>query len=319
MSTPLLHRAGAILAVLLASALAGAAPAPAAFPGTNGRIAFGDYTSGQIYAVNPDGSGLVQLTHLEGNQEADFPNWSPDGKHLLFTKFGAGHIWVMRADGSHERRIAGEQPGVVDFEPSYTPDARHIVYWRFPPGGGGGSAIWQMRVDGTHKRALTPFRAGSGDGHEAVSADGRIAFTRYGNGGLTARLFVMRSDGSHPHPITPRWLEGGGPDWSPSGRRIAFANHWVENRTDLSLFTVKANGSDLTRLTHPDYPHGDFVPAYSPEGDRILFASDRNYPDFCCNDLFAIDPDGGDQQFFDVGLPDEGLVGADWGTAPLLP
>src|SRR5438552_9837487 len=32
--------------------------AHATWPGSNGRIAFWDYMTGQIYAVNPDGTGL---------------------------------------------------------------------------------------------------------------------------------------------------------------------------------------------------------------------------------------------------------------------
>ena len=82
---------------------------------------------------------------------------------------------------------------------------------------------------------------------------------------------------------------------------------------------MKADGSDIQRLTPDRFPHGDFEPGYSPEGDRIIFASDRNYSDGCCNDLFVIDPGGSNEQFFDVGLPGAGLVDADWGTAPLIP
>ena len=42
--------------------------ARATFPGVDGRIAFSDFITGQIYAMNPDGSGLVQLTHVKGRQ-----------------------------------------------------------------------------------------------------------------------------------------------------------------------------------------------------------------------------------------------------------
>ena len=65
-------------------ALAAAAPAQAAFPGQNGRIAFetirrlrSDPRFGEIHSINPDGTGALQLTNnsvFDGG-----PAWSPDG------------------------------------------------------------------------------------------------------------------------------------------------------------------------------------------------------------------------------------------------
>ncbi|WP_439679309.1 hypothetical protein [Embleya sp. MST-111070] len=42
----------------------GTMPAQASFPGTNGKIYYADSATGNgdIYAVNPDGVGVVQLT-----------------------------------------------------------------------------------------------------------------------------------------------------------------------------------------------------------------------------------------------------------------
>ena len=82
------------LVLLLASAsmaVAGFAAAPAAalstFPGTNGQIVFAALpTPGapgmQIYTIEPNGTGLRQLTHLDGN--ATSPHWSPDGTRIVF-------------------------------------------------------------------------------------------------------------------------------------------------------------------------------------------------------------------------------------------
>ena len=57
-------RALAVAASLAAASLAiGAGPATAASPPATGRIAFSDFLTNQIYAVNPDGSGRAQLTH----------------------------------------------------------------------------------------------------------------------------------------------------------------------------------------------------------------------------------------------------------------
>ena len=108
-----------------------AAPAMAAAPPATGRIAFFDFVTNQIYAVNPDGTGLAQLTHEPDGIAARDPSWSPDGSHILFARFNlsnnAGRIWIMKADGTGQRRVASDAPGYSDQQPKYTPDGRHIV------------------------------------------------------------------------------------------------------------------------------------------------------------------------------------------------
>ena len=76
------------VAALLAAAgpAAGPAAAMATTPLTPGRIAFDDFMTGQIYAVNPDGTGLAQLTHYPQGIGGRFPDWSPDGSRILFAR-----------------------------------------------------------------------------------------------------------------------------------------------------------------------------------------------------------------------------------------
>ena len=42
---------------------------------------------------------------------------------------------------------------------------------------------------------------------------------------------------------------------------------------DLEIYSMKADGSDVRRLTNN--PALDALPAYSPDGKRIVFVSDR--------------------------------------------
>src|SRR5947199_9338182 len=92
----------AVLAASLA-ALAAAAPAQAADPGLNGRIAFTDYaTNDHLLSVNPDGSGLGPLVPPSGSASDNQPSWSPDGKLIAFQRQNGPsmQIWVANADGS---------------------------------------------------------------------------------------------------------------------------------------------------------------------------------------------------------------------------
>src|SRR5215813_8322332 len=90
-----------ILAIILAvPSLIGTAHAT--FPGKNGRIAF--VQGPDIFTMNPDGSDVRQLTASTADDIDTWPNWSPDGKKLVFGHFAApdffGQLWLMNADGS---------------------------------------------------------------------------------------------------------------------------------------------------------------------------------------------------------------------------
>jgi len=317
--------AGLVLSLGLAAAVWGAiaTSAHATYAGPVGRIAFSDYTTGQIYAINPDGSGLRQLTHGKPGSVSDSASWSPDGKQLIYafspTPETPARIWAMRANGSHVHRLAGDAKGFRDLAPSYGPNGRIIVYARCQPGDGV-CAIWRMGADGSDRGPLTPYRAGT---HETVdfdpviSPDGsQVAFARFFAGGVASRIFVVGINGGHPHAVTPATLEANAPDWSPSGNRLAFGTS--SQRVGSSLFTIGSNGKGLTRVTPDRYPQNAIGPTFSPRGDRLAFADDRRYSDHCCLDLFSIGLDGKRERRFAPGGKGRGLVNPAWGSAPLL-
>lgn len=316
------------VSVVTALAALGGPSAQATFPGPNGRIAFADFNSGQIYAVNPDGSGLNQLTQTDQNHVADFPSWSPDGAHVLFSRYRAGNfgtnasrIWIMNADGSGESRVANDTDGFRDYAPKYTPDSSHIVFARCKPNDGV-CAIWKMRADGTHKQALTPFVHSHSneavDFSPSISPNGkRVAFARFDSDGFVARIFLIGIDGSNPRPISPPRLEAFAPDWSPHGQRLTFSSNG--GRSGSSVFTMRADGTGVMRLTPNNFPHNDFDSVYSPAGDLIAFAGDGNYPDFCCAALFGMNANGSAQHLIDTGLSQPGVLNTSWGTAPPIP
>lgn len=316
-----------VTALALASTLAltNAGVAQATFPGPNGRIAFSDYVSNQLYAVNPDGSALDQLTHAGPNRSPSWPDWAPNGRRIVFSAAGSpdqgAPIKIIHPNGSHQRRLSHDAQGFRDFDPNYTPDGRHLVFARCKPHDGV-CAIWKMRLNGSHMHALTPYVEPPGDERvdfaPSVSPNGkRIAFQRFAGEGFSSRIFVMRTNGSHAHPVTPPRLEGFAPDWAPGGGRIVFSSNAA--RTGSSVFTIRPDGNRLRRVTPGRYPHNDAGGAFSPRGNRIVFVSDRNYPDACCNDLFSVDAGGGVGQFVDTGLSSPGILDPAWGTHPLAP
>ncbi|MGH3089049.1 MAG: TolB family protein, partial [Rubrobacteraceae bacterium] len=97
------------ITLALATALAVAAsllamPTQAAFPGKDGKIAFAmdDGNDDEIFTMNPDGTGLKQLTDNDASD--DDPSFSPDGRRIVFESNrddpNEDDIFVMKADGS---------------------------------------------------------------------------------------------------------------------------------------------------------------------------------------------------------------------------
>lgn len=78
--------------------------APAAF---NGKVAFMSNREGNwdIYVVNDDGSGLIQLTRGSANE--GLPAWAPNGRALAYVSDQGGRwaVWAMATDGSDPRQL----------------------------------------------------------------------------------------------------------------------------------------------------------------------------------------------------------------------
>ncbi|GAB4530985.1 MAG: hypothetical protein Kow0063_09660 [Anaerolineae bacterium] len=82
------------------------------------RIAFVSDDSGndEIWVINPDGSGALQLTRNEWEWDKH-PSWSPDGTHIVFwsNRTGIWQIWVMDANGDNLYSLS--RTGFNDWDP----------------------------------------------------------------------------------------------------------------------------------------------------------------------------------------------------------
>ena len=134
--------------------------------------------------------------------------------------------------------------------------------------------VYVMNADGSGLRRL----AQSGQ-RPVWSPDGRkIAFVSGGDpsSALTPNqhVFTMNSDGSGKRKLA----RGFGPVWSPDGRKIAFVS---ERAGSMDVGVMNADGSGQRTLSRSTLTRSRAVgfipqPAYSPDGRKILFVSDRD-------------------------------------------
>jgi Tol biopolymer transport system component len=292
---------GALAAAILSACLL-AIPAQAAFPGKNGRIVFSSDRAvpfapaskgHEIFAVNPDGTGLVKLTDGTGLSRHDHsPAWSPDGSQIVFARTdvsgcGCGSfLYVMGADGSGVRQIPNSGFNAAD--PGWAPDGERIVFANFPgtqciSDGCTENAydIFTIRLDGTGLTQLTS--GGRSDNDPAWSPNGReIAFVSnrlidapyYGS----RFVFKMNADGTGQTMLTGFAVDERHPDWSPDGRRIVFHSDRPPHYGGSKIWVMGADGANITQLTGESSAPGqiDRWPAWSPDGTRIAFTSTRS-------------------------------------------
>jgi len=245
-------------------------PVSATFPGANGKIAFtrvapAAESERQIFTMNPDGSGLTQLTSDGANV---WPRWSANGMKIVFQSNritpadtdGSWEIWVMNADGSGQTQITFNASPVQNLYPAFSPDGSKIVFAsdRAPSTN---LDIWAMNADGSDPHRLTTDSAG--EVNPVWSPDGsKIAFWRSGD------IFVMNPDGSGQTDIsTDQNATDEFPEWSPDGQMIAF-----DSFPSRAIWVMNADGSGRTQLSNPpSSPIVDLYPAWSPDGTKIAF------------------------------------------------
>ncbi|HEX9164387.1 MAG TPA: S9 family peptidase [Gemmatimonadales bacterium] len=126
------------------------------------RIGYTDQGYRQLFVVSADGGTPRQLT--EGAYEAGAPNWTPDGRSLVFGSLritDADYAW--RESEIYAVDVAGGEPRQLtrrkgpDGNPTISPDGRLIAYTGFDST----NATWKdaslyvMNADGSGPRALT--------------------------------------------------------------------------------------------------------------------------------------------------------------------
>lgn len=191
------------------------------------------------------------------------PDWSPDGRTLVFesTLGGTYAIYTIRADGSGLTRLTADTSN--NGQPRWSPEGRRIVFSSDRSGHGD---LYLMNADGSGVARLTTM-SGGGYYQSSFSPDGKwITFQgRPDNREVRDRVYVIASDGTGLRQLSDSSYGAEEPRWTSDGEAITFRQVpypkrlWAEMGPDdmevakrgEHLVSVRRDGTGLTPVTSP--------------------------------------------------------------------
>jgi Tol biopolymer transport system component len=271
-----------------------AAPAEAAFPGSNGALVFQRPVGKQVdlFTVSPAGGAVTRLTRTRTWEEK--AEWSADGTRLVF---GRSRPSGDPTEIATLNVLNGELDVLTSFgsssqAPTWSPDGRIAYFTLFgapkprvrdmpPP-----AELHSMAGDGSDQQRLTRDRRIQTDAQ--WSPDGTtIAYSQWravaGEPGVfDIGLSLMNRDGSNKRQLlrASARRDIATQSWSPDGKQLVV--EWIsatpsgrkraERQSDIAV--INADGTGLRFLTRTAALETE--PVWSPDGTMIAFASDRH-------------------------------------------
>lgn len=244
---------------------------------TGDQIVLNDQTAGilhnNIIRIDSSGAARTMLFHDE-TRSALAPVVSPSGQQIAFGLGGffqvikgkaTADVAVIDSDGSH-LRILTDGSGNYGL-PSWSPDGRQLVY---RAAGGKQDGLYILDVATGRTRHLSG--TGTRDNFPAWSPLGdRISFTS--NRDDDYEIYTIHPDGTHLTRLTRRPGNDAHNSWSPDGKWLAFTSaaggfhdeavlHPYNPQPYGDLYVMRADGSDMRRLTDNQFEEG--TPVWAP-------------------------------------------------------
>jgi Tol biopolymer transport system component len=268
----------------------------------------------------PHLENIHQLTNGGSNAEA---YWAPDGKRLIFQTtrepYGCDQIFIMNADGSNPHLVSSGKGRTTCAY--FLADNRHIVYASTheadekcpPPPDRSKGYVWGVfpsydiylaTDDGKIEKKLTTT-----PGYDAEATinwkTNRIVYTSLASGDLD--LWTMNTDGSHKKRITTKEGYDGGAVFSRDGKKLVWRANYPKTPQEMERYrsllkdnltapmkmeivVADADGKNAKVIT--DFGCASFAPTFTPDGKRILFASNKHNCDGRKFELFLVSLDG---------------------------
>jgi TolB protein len=212
----------------------------------------------EIYLMDWDGENQWRLTATKNL--ALSPDWSPDGKSVVFQSYfkGTPGLFVVPTAGGAPKEIALSTE--LNASPSFAPDGKSIAYCGAIRGN---PEVFVVNPDGTGLRRLTDNQAV--DSTPRWAPNGReLAFTSNRQG--TPQIYLMDGEGANVRRVS---LAGNWNDeavFAPDGSRIAFA---CGNEGEFQVCVLDLLSGRTFQISTGPGAHEN--PTWSPDGSKIAW------------------------------------------------
>jgi TolB protein len=235
----------------------------------------GDATGGATRLINPDDGSFDVVPAPDPSLFTPCAWWIAGGSRLVCETFGQddptlnGLYSIRSSDGGGLSRITSNPRG-DDLPGDASPNGKKFVFVRYD-GNGNTLGMFVVNTNGTGLRQIMPAGTAFSSSGDWSPKGNEIVFSMRVTPDVHSSIWVVHSDGTGLHEIdvSPANACGGlnsdpsadgcfSPSWSPDGRTIVFAKG-KSGDFDSQLYTINADGSGLTQVTH------DGVSAENPD------------------------------------------------------
>jgi TolB protein len=217
------------------------------------------YSTLQTISIEDNFRRAMVVLTLRGRIEA--PNWSRDGKTLIFNQ--DGHLWRIGAEGGTPERIDTGEAERCNGSHGLSPDGQWLAISCSTPGKPE-SRVYVIPTGGGKPRLVTEH---PNSYWHSWSPDGKtILFTRPSNGG--GNIYRIAAEGGEEAALTTGNGISDDPDYSPDGQYIYFNSN---RGGTMQIWRMQPDGSNPEQVTSDDF--NNWTPHPSPDGKSIVILS----------------------------------------------
>jgi Tol biopolymer transport system component len=214
-----------------------------------------------LQTIAADANEPRATVHYTARGRFEAPNWTRDGKSLLFDQ--DGKIMQVAVTGGVPQALDIGAATRCNGSHGLSPDGRWLAITCSMPGMPE-SRVYVVPASGGTPRLVTAHPASY---FHSWSADGKtIVFTRPDHG--SGNIFAISAEGGEERALTTGDGISDDPDCSPDGKYIYFNS---DRSGSEQIWRMRTDGSEPEQLTFDD--RRNWTPHVSPDGRSIVYLS----------------------------------------------
>jgi dipeptidyl aminopeptidase/acylaminoacyl peptidase len=211
----------------------------------------------RLEIISVDGTERRVVYRAEKRFEA--PNWSRDGKYVLFNS--GGRLYTLPVEGGEPRPLNTGEAIHCNNDHGFSPDGQWLA---ISNAAAGQSLIYVLPASGGKPRQVT--ESGPSYWH-GWSPDGK-SLAYCGARGGNFDIYTIPVEGGEEHRLTDAPGLDDGPDYSPDGHYIYFNS---ERTGWMQIWRMRPDGTAAEQVTNDDYANWFAHP--SPDGKWLALLS----------------------------------------------